>query len=299
MKIGITGASGMLGTALVSRLSKIHAIFATSRSKGAEGQNIEWSCFDLTDTTLLNKWLETIKPDVVIHCAAIVNVDLCEDNVKLATKLHIETTEVMANYLDSNGGRLIYISTDSVFDGEKQGAYSESDLVSPLNVYAKTKFFGEKSVQQMRNGLILRVNIVGWTQGKDASFFEWVLKGLIDKVPLNLFHDVYFSPLHVDDLSLIIEKIIDRPIFGLYHCASNDSISKYDFGMQMAKVFGLPDSNINRVSVEEMKFKANRPKNMVLNIEKISFALEHDLPSVIDSIKLMKEQHDKNGDLLN
>jgi len=299
MKIGITGASGMLGTALVSRLSKIHAIFATSRSKGAEGQNIEWSCFDLTDTTLLNKWLETNKPDVVIHCAAIVNVDLCEDNVKLATKLHIETTEVMANYLDSNGGRLIYISTDSVFDGEKQGAYSESDLVSPLNVYAKTKFFGEKSVQQMRNGLILRVNIVGWTQGKDASFFEWVLKGLIDKVPLNLFHDVYFSPLHVDDLSLIIEKIIDRPIFGLYHCASNDSISKYDFGMQMAKVFGLPDSNINRVSVEEMKFKANRPKNMVLNIEKISFALEHDLPSVIDAIKLMKEQHDKNGDLLN
>jgi len=299
MKIGITGASGMLGTALVSRLSKIHAIFATSRSKGAEGQNIEWSCFDLTDTTLLNKWLETIKPDVVIHCAAIVNVDLCEDNVKLATKLHIETTEVMANYLDSNGGRLIYISTDSVFDGEKQGAYSESDLVSPLNVYAKTKFFGEKSVQQMRNGLILRVNIVGWTQGKDASFFEWVLKGLIDKLPLNLFHDVYFSPLHVDDLSLIIEKIIDRPIFGLYHCASNDSISKYDFGMQMAKVFGLPDSNINRVSVEEMKFKANRPKNMVLNIEKISFALEHDLPSVIDAIKLMKEQHDKNGDLLN
>ena len=299
MKIGITGASGMLGTALVSRLSKIHAIFATSRSKGAEGQNIEWSCFDLTDTTLLNKWLETNKPDVVIHCAAIVNVDLCEDNVKLATKLHIETTEVMANYLDSNGGRLIYISTDSVFDGEKQGAYSESDLVSPLNVYAKTKFFGEKSVQQMRNGLILRVNIVGWTQGKDASFFEWVLKGLIDKLPLNLFHDVYFSPLHVDDLSLIIEKIIDRPIFGLYHCASNDSISKYDFGMQMAKVFGLPDSNINRVSVEEMKFKANRPKNMVLNIEKISFALEHDLPSVIDAIKLMKEQHDKNGDLLN
>jgi len=299
MKIGITGASGMLGTALVSRLSKIHAIFATSRSKGAEGQNIEWSCFDLTDTTLLNKWLETNKPDVVIHCAAIVNVDLCEDNVKLATKLHIETTEVMANYLNSNGGRLIYISTDSVFDGEKQGAYSESDLVSPLNVYAKTKFFGEKSVQQMRNGLILRVNIVGWTQGKDASFFEWVLKGLIDKVPLNLFHDVYFSPLHVDDLSLIIEKIIDRPIFGLYHCASNDSISKYDFGMQMAKVFGLPDSNINRVSVEEMKFKANRPKNMVLNIEKISFALEHDLPSVIDAIKLMKEQHDKNGDLLN
>ncbi len=299
MKIGITGASGMLGTALVSRLSKIHEIFATSRSKGVEGQNIEWSCFDLTDTTLLNKWLEVAKPDLVIHCAAIVNVDACEGNIELVKKLHIETTKVMVNYLDINNGRLIYISTDSVFNGEKQGAYSEIDAVNPLNIYAMTKFFGEKSVQQMRNGLILRVNIVGWTQGKDASFFEWVLKGLIDKVPLNLFHDVYFSPLHVDDLSLIIEKIIDRPIFGLYHCASNDSISKYSFGKKVAETFCLSDSNINKISVEEMKFKANRPKNMALNIEKISFALECDLPSVIDAIKLMKDQYDKNGDLLN
>ena len=75
MKIGITGASGMLGTELLSRLSKTHKIFATSRSKGFEGQNIEWSCFDLTDANFLNNWLEASQPDLVIHCAAIVNVD--------------------------------------------------------------------------------------------------------------------------------------------------------------------------------------------------------------------------------
>ena len=299
MKIGITGASGMLGTALVRRLSKSNKVFATSRSVGVEGKDIEWDCFDLTDVPLLNKWLNKVKPDVVIHCAAIVNVDLCEDNIELATELHVKTTEIIANYLDSNNGRLIYISTDSVFDGEKQSAYSESDPVSPLNVYAETKLMGEKPVQLMGNGLILRTNIVGWTQGSDTSFAEWILKGLIDKTPLNLFHDVYFSPLHVDDLSSIIGRIIDRPVFGLYHCTSSDSISKYDFGKKMAKIFQLSDLNINRVSVDSMKFKANRPKNMALNVKKIGLALECNLPSAIDVIKLMKYQYDKNNNLLN
>ena len=137
MRIGITGASGMLGTELVTYLSKSYKVFATSRSKGAEGKNIEWDCFDLTDITLLNKWLYKIRPDVVIHCAAIVNVDLCEESVDLATQLHVETTKVMSDYLDCNNARLIYISTDSVFDGKKQGSYRESDIVSPLNETSK------------------------------------------------------------------------------------------------------------------------------------------------------------------
>lgn len=298
MRISITGASGMLGTALVTHLSKTHKIFATSRSKSVESKNIEWDCFDLTNIALLHKWLNKIKPDVVIHCAAIVNVDLCEENADLATQLHFETTKAMANYLDCNNGRLIYISTDSVFGGEKQMAYSESDLVAPLNIYAKTKLMGEKPVQSMNNGLILRTNIIGWTKEGGTSFSEWMLKGLIDNAPLNLFYDVYFSPLNVYDLSRIIEKILKVPISGLYHCASSDSISKYDFGKEMAKIFHLSDLNINRVSVDSVEFKAKRPKNMALNIKKVSLALEYDFPSAIDAIKSMKHQYDNNNHLL-
>ena len=296
MRIGITGASGMLGTELVTYLSKSYKVFATSRSKGAEGKNIEWDCFDLTDITLLNKWLYKIRPDVVIHCAAIVNVDLCEESVDLTTQLHVETTKVMSDYLDCNNARLIYISTDSVFDGKKQGSYRESDTVSPLNVYAKTKLMGEKPVNSMNNGLVLRTNIVGLVQEHNTSFAGWILKGLIDGDPLNLFYDVYFSPLSVHDLSLIIEKIIDNPIFGLYHCASRDSISKYDFGKEMAKIFRLPDLNLNKISVDSLEFNASRPKNMALNIKEISSVLEYDFPSAIDAIKSMKRQYyDKNN----
>ncbi len=299
MRIGITGASGMLGTALVIHLSKSYEVFATSRSKGVEGKNIEWDCFDLTNNALLNKWLNETKPDMVIHCAAMINVDLCEDNVKPATKLHVETTKVMVDYLDPNDGKLIYISTDSVFDGKKQRSYNEDDLVSPLNVYAETKLMGEKTVLSMNNGLALRVNIIGWTQEGKTSFFEWMLKSLVDNTPLKLFHDVHFSPLHIDNLSLIIEKIIKNPIFGLYHCASSDSISKYEFGKKMAEIFQLSSSNINRVSVDDVEFEADRPKNMALDIGKISSALSYDFPNVVDVIKLMKCQYDKNSNLLN
>ena len=295
MRIGVTGASGMLGTALVTHLSKLHKVFATSRSKGIEGKDIKWDCFDLTDIELLNKWLDRVKPNVVIHCAAIVNVDLCEENFDLATKLHVETTKIMSNYLNRNNGRLIYISTDSVFDGKKHGSYNEFDLVNPLNVYAKTKLMGERPVQLMTNGLVLRTNIIGWTRENSVSFSEWMLKGLTDNIPLNLFYDVNFSPLNVYDLSIIIEKIIQNPIFGLYHCASSDSISKYDFGRKMAEIFQLSDSNINRISVDDMEFKASRPKNMALNINKISAVLEYDFPNAIDAIKLMKRQYNNKN----
>jgi dTDP-4-dehydrorhamnose reductase len=290
IRIGITGASGMLGTALVARLSKSYKVFATSRSKGIEGQNIEWDCFDLTNIILLNGWLHRVEPDVIIHCAAIVNVDLCEESIGLATALHVETTQVMADYLDCNNGRLIYISTDSVFDGKKQGAYSESDLVTPLNVYAETKLMGERVLKSIDNGLVLRTNIVGWAQENSASFVEWLLKGLIDNAPLNLFHDVYFSPLSVYDLSHIIEEIIENPIFGLYHCASSNSISKHDFGKKMAEIFQLSDSSINKVSIDSMGFKAKRPKNMVLDSGKFVKDVGHEVPTVLETIISIKSQ---------
>ena len=292
MKIGITGASGMLGSSLTMLLSKKNEIFATSRNRGLEGKNIEWNCFDLTDTVTLSNWLHKGKFDVVIHCAAIVNVDVCEDNPDDAIALHIRATEVIKNYLNSNGGRLIYISTDSVFDGEKQGSYCESHSTNPLNVYAKTKLAGEKLIQEMDNGLVLRTNIIGWIHNDGSSFAEWVLKGLTNNMPLSLFHDVYFSPLHVDDLSLIIEKIIKKPVFGLYHCAGKESISKYDFGMKMAEIFHLDSESINRVSVDNMVFKASRPKNMALNSSRLSDKLRCTIPSAKGAVISMKRQYD-------
>jgi dTDP-4-dehydrorhamnose reductase len=294
MRIGVTGASGMLGTALIDELTNKHEVFATSRRKGLEKDGVQWECFDLTNSQHLNQWLVNVAPDVVVDCAAMVDVDRCEDDVDFATKLHIGTTKIMANYLDRNNKKLIYISTDSVFDGKKNRPYVELDKVDPLNVYAKTKLLGEQPVLLMKDGLVLRTNIIGWSRLGNVSFAEWVLKGLVESKPLTLFDDVIFSPLNVSDLSVIITQTIDSGISGLYHCASKDYISKYDFGIKMAEVFNLSISNIKKISVEDMNFKANRPKNMALNSNKLSSILAQDLPIVIDAIKLMKDQYD-NG----
>ena len=134
------------------------------------------------------------------------------------------------------------------------------------------------------------MNIVGCTGKNRVSFAEWMFNCLNDNIPMNLFYDVYFSPLNVYSLSVIIKKLINRPIYGLYHCASRDSISKYDFGMKMAEIFQLDSSNINKTSVNSVDFMAPRPKQMALNIDKISNDLKHVFPSAVDAIKLLKHQ---------
>ena len=288
MRVGVTGASGMLGSSILRKLSDLHKVYATSRTQGIRGKNIDWDCFDLMDLDLLSKWLDNTKPDVVIHCAAFVNIDFCEENFDLAYRLHVDTTRVISDYLDRNKGRLIYISTDSVYDGKKIGSYVESDPVNPLNNYSKTKLLGEESVGLIDNGLILRTNIIGEKHGEKNSFAEWIFDTLARNEQLNLFGDVIFSPMHVLDLAKVIDKIIREPIFGLYHCASANHISKFDFGIEMAKEFNFSCQNIKKVSIDESGLKTARPKNMSLDVSKITHALNYRLPCFLDAIKSMK-----------
>ena len=292
MRIGVTGASGMLGTALIDELANKYKVFATARSKGLEKDGIIWECFELTNFQHLNKWLEMTDPDMVIHCAAIVDVDKCEDNVDYVTKLHVDSTKAIVNYLNRNNKKLIYISTDSVFDGKSDRPYVESDTVNPLNIYSKTKLLGEKSVLLMNGGLVLRTNIIGWSTSGNISFAEWLLNGLIESKPLSLFSDVIFSPLNVSDLSKIITQAIDSEITGLYHCTSKDYLSKYDFGIKIAKIFNFSIDNIKKISVDNVNLKASRPKNIALNSKKLSLILGCDFPVALDAIKLMKVQYD-------
>lgn len=294
MNVAITGASGMLGTALIDKLSNEYLVFATARDQGLLKKNVYWHCFDLTNLTKLEKWLLKIQPDVVIHCAAMVNVDECETKEDLAYQLHVKTTEVIANFLTNHDGRLIYISTDSVFDGFNKKSYSEEDQTSPLNVYSKTKLLGEYSVLSMKKGVVLRTNIVGWSMKDKISFSEWVLINLVKKKRIKLFNDVFFSPIHVSELSKIIIQIIEKKASGLFNVSSQDALSKYDFGLIMAETFECSSEYFDEISVEELGLKAKRPKNMALSNKKITHLLGHELSHAIDAALIMKQEY-KNG----
>jgi dTDP-4-dehydrorhamnose reductase len=299
MNIGITGASGMLGTSLISKLCKENRIYATSRREGIERDQVNWECFDLLNFKALHNWLESNNFDFVIHCAAMVNVDACEKNPSLAEKLHYKTTKVIAEYLDQTSSSLIYISTDSVFDGNKNNPYTEKDKPKPLNAYARTKLLGENPVLNMKNGLVLRTSIIGWSRCESLSFAEWIIKSLVKKEKINLFDDVIFSPLNVSDLSCIILQAIEKRITGLYNATSNTSISKYEFGLMIAGIFSLKGSNIIKSSIKKSDLVADRPKNMSLDSVKLSMAINMEMPSPIQAIQLLKEQYNSRVGFLN
>lgn len=295
MRVCLTGANGMLGSSLVKELSldKKNKIFACSRSQHSEDKNIDWTYFDIADFKELDRWLHASSPDVLIHCAASVNVDMCEEEKEYIKKIHVLATKQISEHFLTNDKKLIYISTDSVFNGTNKKPYTEIDKTDPLNNYAKTKLEGEKYVLQTDNGVVLRTNIVGWSKEKKFSFFEWLLSSLLKNRELNLFDDVYFSPLNVSELSKIVIQLINSDLAGLFHCGSDDFISKYEFGLKTAEIFDIKDFKINRVSIESAKLRAKRPKNMSLNVDKIKAELKYNLPTCKQTIISLKEEFER------
>ena len=293
MRIGITGASGMLGTALLRKLSvnPANSILATSRTRGLLGDNINWNCFDLTDRYKLEYWLKSYQPDVIIHCAAIVNVDMCEDYPLKAQELHVKSTETLSEFFDKTGGKFIYISTDSIYDGNGIKPHKETDNPKPENHYSKSKFLGEASVNQLKNGLIIRTNILGRSSSKQKSFFEWILGNLVQKTSMNLFEDVLFSPIHVSHLSEVINIFISSYHSGTFNCGSQDYLSKYEFGIKVADIFNLPRDVIIKSKIEQANLKAKRPRNMSLCNDKLENTIEYKLPKINEVIEHLYQEN--------
>lgn len=293
-KIVITGAGGMLGTALIQYFSKKHHVFATDMNIGFEPEGVVWDVFDLTDTDKLEKYFIKIQPDFIIHCAAVVNVDYCEKNPDYARLINVFTTQEVSRISNVINASLIYISTDSVFNGRKHCKYIETDDVHPLNIYARTKFEGENIILKSHKNVVLRTNIFGWSRNENLSFAEWVLKGLVLKERLTMFTDVIFTPIHVFHLAEVIDKIISKRVSGLFHAAGSTSLSKYDFAIRLAQYFELNKEGIVKTSVDSLDLTASRPKNMALDNSKLCNALDWQLPGIDDGILIQKQLY-KNG----
>jgi len=281
----------MLGTALIDAFSEEVRVIAVSRQSVYEKPGVCRIIEDISRANVATQIVQENRPDVVIHCAAIVDLDHCEDNYQEAFDLHVESTRELGNSLNTYGGHLVYISTDSVFDGSEVGLYTENDSAHPLNSYAKTKLEGEVSARVCQNCTIIRTNIFGWSRAEKLSFAEWLIKSLVCQKRLNMFTDVYYTPIHVSHLAEIINKIVTEEVFGLYHVPGSDMVSKYDFAIILAKIFNLSDEPICRSSIDSSQLKVRRPKNMALAPEKIEQRLEVQMPGVQEGINLLKEQY--------
>lgn len=286
-KVLITGAAGMLGSAIANRMlnDKNFKIYGTGRSNA--NTLYSYTKADLLNDEGLNQLINSTKPDIIIHCAANVNLNDCELNKPEANKIHVDVTKKLASYKPGKC-RFIYISTDSVFDG-KQGNYSEEDKTSPLNHYALSKLEGEEAaIEANHNSLIIRTNIYGFNHNKNGnSLFEWIYKNLKSHHSISGFTDIYFNPLYTVQLAELIITLINKNITGSINAGCKEKISKYQFALFVADAFKFERSLIKASLSDEMPSILQRPKNTTLNINKLSHLAGKNF-SIKDGINQLK-----------
>jgi dTDP-4-dehydrorhamnose reductase len=291
MKILITGASGLLGLNLSLMDIGEHTVVGVDRGK-LVGTPFKIFQADLLDPEAVCCILDTLKPNAVIHTAANANVDSCESDPQSAHRLNAELPGKLAGACAQRRIHLIHISTDAVFDGTKDGLYTESDAPNPLGTYARTKLAGEQAVLAANpQAAVVRVNFFGWSLSGTRSLSEFFYNKLSAGQPCNGFTDVYFCPLFVGDLAETLVQMLEKGFSGLYHVVGSEALSKYDFGQRIARQFGFDSSLVIPKSVEESGLKARRSHNLRLSIHKLSTDLGLEIPSVSTGIEKFYAQH--------
>lgn len=292
-KIYITGIAGLLGSNIAYELAgkyKIHGVDLIDVNM----PGITSEVCDILDYKQLIKSILKFKPDVIIHTAAAVNVDLCEEKLEYAEKLNSDLTREISEISQKFNIKMVYISTDAVFDGTKCQPYTELDFTNPVNIYGKTKLKGEKYVLRNKHNLVLRTNIYGFNFVEKNSFGEWILRSLINNEKLNMFDDIIFSPILVNELAHIIDKAIQKNIEGIYHACGTGTISKYDFGCYLKEKFEIKTGQIIKSKSTEHTFKAKRSINMGMSNEKLKLNLNIKIRTPKESIDFFKKLYDEN-----
>lgn len=267
-KLYITGLAGMLGSNLAFLLKEKYEIAGVDQIP-VTMPGVAASCFDMLEDDRLRQELMTVKPEIVIHTAAAVNVDRCEQEPEFAKRLNEDLTHKLATYCKELGIALIYISTDAVFEGAKPGLNSEEDETHPVNVYGETKLAGEQYTLGVENALVLRTNIYGFNVQSKYSFGEWIVDSLLSNQTLSMFEDIYFSPILVNELAEIIDLCINQKICGLYHACGTGAVNKYEFGLCVKEVFQISTGQILRSQSTQNELVAKRSKNMGMSNQKL------------------------------
>lgn len=264
----ITGSSGMLGSGIIPVLSGRFNLICQYNSNKPVGKGFKAVKIDIRDQEAAKKSILAHNPDAILHCAAATNVDWCEENKDGAFEINVAGTENIIR-AGAGGCPIIYISTDSVFDGMR-GNYSEGDAPKPINNYAHTKLLAEQRVLGGKKNLVLRTNIVGGraAAGGKMNLSEWIVSTAKTKGEVGLFKDVLFNPLHVRDAGMVIEQCIERGLFGLYHVGSHGGLSKLEFGRQLLAGLSI-NARINEITLADKKMAAPRPLNTTLSLKKI------------------------------
>ena len=278
MKVLVTGVKGQLGYDVVNELVK--------RGHTAIGTDIEE--MDITNKNSVNSVIKENTPDAVIHCAAYTAVDAAEDNVELCRKINAEGTQNIADVCKELDIKMIYISTDYVFDGQGERPWEPEDERTPLNVYGQTKYEGELAVQNtLDKYFIVRIAWVFGVNGK--NFIKTMLNLGKTRDSLTVVNDQFGSPTYTYDLAKLLVDMVETDKYGIYHATNEGICTWYEFACEIFKQAGI-NVKVSPVSASEYPAKAKRPSNSRMSKEKLTEQGFEKLPAWQDALaRYLKE----------
>jgi len=290
VKLLITGASGLLGTKLCEiALRKNHEVYsAYSQHRPLYGTPVK---LDILDLKAEQQILDKIKPQGVVHAAALTNVDKCEMEKELAWKTNVEATTNLVRLCKEHDAYLVYVSTDYVFNGEK-GTYKEMDDPAPINHYGLTKLKGEEAVQTLNKYCIVRGSVIyGSTPATGKTNFAlWLLDKLRKKEEVKIITDQWNSPTLNVSMAEMILQILEKRVNGIFHLAGATRLSRYEFAEHLAETFNLDPKYIKPVQTEHIKWIAKRPKDSSLDVNKAKRTLAIKPLEIREALEIMKKE---------
>ena len=269
-KILIIGGSGFVSTNLIKYLPENWEIFATYNSNIIKSEKIQSFKINFLETPeKIIPIIQNIEPDYIVDTVAFPSVDFCEENHSIADKLHIDATKIISKISNKINSKLLFLSTDAVFEGELNKKYFETNIPKPINYYGFTKLKAEKIVlASSKNNVVLRTAVI-YGVGIQSRFTNWILSYLRYKKPVDPFVDQFNSPTLVDDLSQVMLKILKNDISGLFHATGPTCVNRYDFAVMLAKEFNLDSNLVKPVTSSQKKQNAPRPISTCLNSSKL------------------------------
>ncbi|MBS4981724.1 MAG: dTDP-4-dehydrorhamnose reductase [Lachnospiraceae bacterium] len=266
MKVLVTGTKGQLGYDVVNELEK----------RGHTAVAVDIEEMDITDAVSVEKVITEADVEAVIHCAAYTAVDAAEDNVELCRRVNAEGTENIARVCKKLDLKMIYISTDYVFDGEGERPWEPDDERHPLNVYGQTKYEGELAVEKhLEKYFIVRIAWVFGVNGK--NFIKTMLKLSETHEELNVVDDQVGSPTYTYDLAVLLVDMAESDKYGRYHATNEGLCTWYEFAKEIFRQAGV-EVKVNPVTSDMFPAKAKRPKNSRMSKEKLDINGFHRLP---------------------
>lgn len=291
MKILFTGITGLLGNYFLEKRREKYSIVGTYSNNKVDYKGVGLIKLDVRDKKKVLELINKIRPQVVVHAASIGNVDYCETHPQEAFEVNVEGTRNVLEGCESIGAKIIFISSNAVYDGG-HAPYDEKSPTNPLDVYGKTKSEAEKIV--MASGvtyLIIRLmTMYGWQPtGARINPATWVIEQLENNKQIKVVNDIYNNHLFAGVAADFIWKaIISKKKNEIYNLAGRDCISRYEFALKVAEIFDLPSSLISPVKSSFFKSIAPRPKNTCFNTSKINNLLKIEPISVTEGLKEMK-----------